>query len=112
LFGVIWGLALLGIFLRAAVSRVRKRTFLVLYLAMGWAVVVALEPLVLSVAPGGIALLVSGGLAYTAGVFFYRWRSLPYHHAIWHGFVLAGSILHFFAVLLYVIPLAGGTFGG
>jgi hemolysin III len=106
LFGVIWGLALVGILLRAAVSHTRKRTFLALYLAMGWAVVVAIEPLFESVAPGGIALLVAGGLAYTAGVFFYRWRSLPYHHAIWHGFVLAGSTLHFFAVLLYVIPLS------
>ncbi|HVS13902.1 MAG TPA: hemolysin III family protein [Thermoanaerobaculia bacterium] len=107
LFGVIWGLAVVGILLRAAVSSTRRRPFLALYLAMGWAVVVAIEPLVESVAPGGIALLVAGGLAYTAGVFFYRWRTLPYHHAIWHAFVLAGSTLHFFAVLLYVIPVAG-----
>lgn len=106
LLGVIWGLALAGILLRATVSHARKRSFLALYLAMGWAVVVAIEPLIESVAPGGIALLVAGGLAYTAGVVFYRWRSLPYHHAIWHAFVLAGSVLHFFAVLLYVIPFA------
>ncbi|HVS62640.1 MAG TPA: hemolysin III family protein [Thermoanaerobaculia bacterium] len=106
LLGVIWGLAVLGILLRATVSQAKKRTFLALYLAMGWAVVVAIEPLLESVAPGGIVLLVSGGLAYTAGVAFYRWRSLPYHHAIWHGFVLTGSVLHFFAVLLYVIPFA------
>jgi hemolysin III len=105
LFGVIWGLALLGILLRAAVSRTRKRTFLALYLGMGWAIVVAIEPLFESVAQGGILLLLLGGLAYTAGVVFYRWRTLRYHHAIWHGFVLAGSTFHFFAVLLYVIPL-------
>jgi hemolysin III len=103
---VIWGLALVGILLRATISVARKQAFLALYLAMGWAVVVAIEPMVESVAPGGLALLVSGGLAYTAGVVFYRWRSLPYHHAIWHGFVLTGSTLHFFAVLLYVIPFA------
>jgi hemolysin III len=57
-----------------------------------------------AVAPGGLVLLVLGGLAYTAGVAFYAWNRLPYNHAIWHGFVLAGSILHFFAVLYYVIP--------
>jgi hemolysin III len=59
-----------------------------------------------SVAPGGLWLLLLGGLAYTLGVVFYVWKRLPYHHAIWHVFVLAGSILHFFAILFYVIPLA------
>jgi len=51
-------------------------------------------------------LLVGGGIAYTAGVAFYAWRRLPYHHAIWHGFVLTGSVLHYFAILFYVVPLA------
>jgi hemolysin III len=49
-------------------------------------------------------LLLGGGIAYSVGVIFYAWRRLPYSHAIWHGFVLAGSALHFFAVLLYVLP--------
>lgn len=53
---------------------------------------------------GGLALLLAGGIAYTVGVIFYKWRSLPYNHAVWHGFVLAGSALHFFAVLFYVVP--------
>jgi len=58
---------------------------------------------------GGLVLLAAGGLAYTGGVAFYKWRRLPYHHAIWHGFVLAGSTLHYFAVLLYVIPRPAGA---
>jgi hemolysin III len=68
---------------------------------MGWCVVVALDPLLAAVPPGGIALLVAGGLAYSAGVVFYASRR-PYHHAIWHAFVLAGSAFHYAAVLRYV----------
>jgi hemolysin III len=105
---VIWALALAGIALRVARGRRSTATAVVFYLAMGWAVLAALDPLRENVAPGGIRLLTAGGLAYTAGVAFYVWRRLPYHHAIWHAFVLLGSILHFFAILFYVIPLAGG----
>lgn len=112
LFGIIWGLALIGIALR--VARGRRSTLLSvgLYVGMGWAVVVAIEPMLDGVAPGGLLLLLLGGLAYTLGVAFYVWKRLPYHHAIWHGFVLAGSILHFFAILFYVIPLATPKPGG
>lgn len=106
---VIWGLAILGIVLRVTLGRKSTAAAVSLYIAMGWAVVVAIKPLVTHVAPGGVLLLLIGGLAYTAGVAFYLWRRLPYHHAIWHAFVLLGSIFHFFAVLFYVIPLAGGT---
>ena len=101
LFGVVWGLALAGITLRLALRRRPTALFVTLYLAMGWCVVVAAKPLLAAVAPGGIALLVAGGLAYSVGVVFYVWRR-PYHHAIWHAFVLAGSAFHFAAVLLYV----------
>ena len=106
LFGVIWGLALVGIVLR--IVRGRRSTLLSvgLYVGMGWAGVAAIEPMLNSVAPGGLLLLLLGGLAYTLGIVFYAWKRLPYHHAIWHGFVLAGSISHFFAILFYVIPLA------
>jgi hemolysin III len=101
LFGVVWGLALAGITLRLALRRRPTALFVTLYLAMGWCVVVAAKPLLAAVAPGGIALLVAGGLAYSVGVVFYVWRR-PYHHAVWHGFVLAGSAFHYAAVLLYV----------
>jgi len=106
LFGVIWGLAVLGVVFEVTVLRRWKAVSLALYVAMGWAVVVAVKPVLAAIAPGGLLLLFLGGMAYTAGVGFYVWRRLPYHHAIWHVFVLVGSILHFFAVLFYVIPLA------
>ena len=102
LFGVVWGLALAGIALRLRLRHRPTALFVSLYLGMGWCVVVAAKPLLAAVAPGGIALLAAGGLAYSVGVVFYVWRSLPYAHAIWHVFVLAGSAFHFAAVLLYV----------
>jgi hemolysin III len=103
LFGVIWGLALIGIVLQVVGRRRRMIASLALYIGMGWTAIVAIQPLLAAVAPAGLALIVLGGLSYTAGVGFYVWRRLPYHHAVWHVFVLAGSMFHFFAVLLYVI---------
>lgn len=103
LFGAVWTLALLGIIFEASVLRRFSRVLVGLYVLMGWAVIVAIKPMLRSVEPGGLVLLLGGGLAYTVGVVFYRWRTLPYHHAIWHVFVLAGSVLHFFAVLFYVV---------
>ncbi|MNS84588.1 hemolysin-III related [compost metagenome] len=71
---------------------------------MGWLIVVAWGPLTAAIPGMGINLLVIGGLLYTLGTVFYVWRAFPYHHAIWHLFVLAGSVLHFFAILLYLLP--------
>ncbi len=104
LFAAIWTLAVLGIALRLVLKGRLHGLVVGLYIAMGWAVVVAVEPLLRHVATGGLVLLAAGGIAYTAGVPFYKWKRLPYNHAIWHGFVLLGSTLHFFAVLFYVIP--------
>jgi hemolysin III len=101
---VIWGLAVAGIVLRLVLKGRLHGLVVALYIAMGWVVVVAVQPLLEHVALGGLALLAGGGIAYTVGVIFYKWRRLPYHHAIWHGFVMLGSALHFFAVLFYVIP--------
>jgi hemolysin III len=106
LFAVIWTLALLGVLFQISLLRRWQGISLSLYIGMGWVVVIAIKPMLDAVATGGLILLLLGGLAYTSGVGFYLWKSLRYHHAIWHGFVLAGSILHFFAVLFYVIPLA------
>jgi hemolysin III len=106
LFGAIWGLAILGIILKVTIRRPWRAASVTLYLFMGWVIVIAAKPLVAGVPTGGLVLLGLGGLAYTGGVVFYVWRRMPYHHAVWHLFVLAGSIFHFFAVLLYVIPVA------
>lgn len=106
LFGIVWGLAVVGIVIEATPLRRFRAALIVLYLIMGWAVIAAVKPMLESVGSGGMKLLLAGGLAYTGGIVFYVWRRLPYNHAIWHLFVLAGSILHFFAILFYVIPLA------
>ncbi len=106
LFGVIWALALIGIGMQSLLIRQKALVTAIPYVGMGWAALIGLKPLLASVAPGGVVLLIGGGLAYTVGSVFYVWRRMPYHHAIWHVFVLAGSALHFFAVLFYVIPLA------
>ena len=107
LFGVVWGIATLGIVFKVTMLRKWTVVSVALYVAMGWVVVIATKPMLSAVEPGGLLLLLLGGLAYTGGVVFYAWRRIPYHHAVWHLFVLAGSVLHFFAVLFYVIPLAG-----
>lgn len=104
MLAVIWSLAAAGIAARLALKGRRHNLVVACYVAMGWLVVFVVKPLVASLPAGGLALLAAGGLAYTVGVVFYKWRSLPYNHAVWHGFVLAGSALHFFAVLLYVVP--------
>ncbi|KJR97435.1 MAG: hypothetical protein VR65_23955 [Desulfobulbaceae bacterium BRH_c16a] len=103
LFGLIWGMALCGLLLELVFKRKIHWISLVLYLGMGWLIVIAAQPLLASVAPGGIVLLVAGGLLYTLGVIFYVWENLSYHHAIWHLFVMAGSTAHFFSILLYVM---------
>ena len=105
LFGLIWGLAAFGLLMTVlGIGRSRVLASLV-YIGMGWLVVVAINPLLEAVPPGGIAWLVAGGLFYTLGVVFYVWKRLPFNHAIWHLFVLGGSVCHFFAILFYVLPL-------
>jgi hemolysin III len=102
----VWVLAISGIVAQSCLLRQKNWLNVVLYVAMGWIAVIGIKPLFESVSLGGIILLFAGGLAYTLGCIFYVWRRLRYHHAVWHLFVLAGSVLHFFAVLFYVIPLA------
>lgn len=104
LFTAVWTLALAGSALELGLLRRYHKLAVLLYVGMGWIGMIAFEPLSDHLQAGGIALLIGGGLAYTLGVPFYLWRKLPYHHTLWHAFVLAGSVLHFLAVLLYVIP--------
>lgn len=105
LFAMIWCLAFFGAVVQFGKTMRWRGVSLISYVVMGWAIIVAIKPLIASVALGGIILLLIGGLSYTSGILFYRWEKLKFHHAVWHIFVLAGSILHFFAVLFYVIPI-------
>ncbi|MGO4703775.1 PAQR family membrane homeostasis protein TrhA [Dyella sp. 2RAB6] len=104
LFGAIWALALVGSALELGLLKHSRKLAVLLYVAMGWVGMIAFKPLSAHLETGGMVLLIAGGVAYTAGVPFYLARRMPYHHTVWHFFVLAGSVLHYLAVLLYVIP--------
>jgi hemolysin III len=103
LFGVVWGLALVGLVFTASPLRKHRRFALALYLAMGWLVVIAAKPMFDALPLLALVLFVAGGVAYTGGVLFYV-RKRKWSHTVWHGFVLAGSALHFFAILSLVVP--------
>ncbi|MCB9008142.1 MAG: hemolysin III family protein [Ardenticatenaceae bacterium] len=105
LFGVVWGLALLGIAFKTVFIGRYEKWATAAYVLMGWLVVIAFKEMLVTVPPGGIVWLVIGGVVYTLGVLFYAWEKLPYNHAIWHLFVLGGSICHFFAILFHVLPV-------
>jgi hemolysin III len=103
LLGIVWGLALLGITGKAIFGMRWPIISTAIYVCMGWVVVVAVKPLLAQVPVGAIAWLVAGGVAYTAGIVFYAWTRLRYSHAIWHLFVMAGSVCHYIAVARYVV---------
>lgn len=107
LFGVVWGLALIGVVLKFYFAGRFRVVSTLIYIGMGWLVVIALKPLLAALPAGGVRLLFAGGLCYTGGTVFYLWRRLPYHHAIWHLFVLGGSACHWAAVFFYVVPHGG-----
>jgi hemolysin III len=104
LFVLIWALAIAGIAMEFTRPREGRKLAAALYVAMGWIALVAIVPLRTSLPNGGFALLLAGGAAYTLGVPFYLLHRVRWHHAIWHVFVLAGSVLQYLAVLLYVLP--------
>lgn len=101
----VWSIAIVGIALQGILIKQSKWLNSLLYLAMGWLVLLVIEPLIESLPNTGLWLLTAGGLSYSLGVIFYIWKTLPYSHAIWHLFVFAGTVLQFLAVLLYVIPV-------
>lgn len=104
----IWALAFFGIAAKCTLGFRFPRLSTLLYLCMGWLVVIAIRPLIASVSPAGLAWLVAGGLCYTGGVFFYATDGkFRYGHALWHLFVVAGSTCHFFAVLWHSNPTTG-----
>jgi hemolysin III len=103
LLAIIWGCAMTGILFKVFFVHHLPALSTALYVAMGWLVVVAAKPVLLHVSAAGVRWLVAGGVTYTLGVVFYATRRVPYAHAIWHMFVLAGSICHYFAVLYAVV---------
>jgi hemolysin III len=102
LFGVIWGLALVGAIIRSIYVYRFRKLMVAVYLLMGWMFVVAGKQIFTSLSTESLWFLFLGGIAYSLGVVFYMWRNLPYSHGIWHLFVLAGSTLHFFAIYFSV----------
>jgi hemolysin III len=106
MFGIIWGLAVAGIILKLFFVGRFELLSTITYVLMAWLALICLRPLIAAVPSGGVAWLFAGGLAYTSGVAFFLWDYLPFNHAIWHLFVLAGSVCHFLAVWLYVLPRA------
>ncbi len=104
LFGIIWGVSILGIILNAIDLNKYKVISMILYIMMGWAIIFTFPRLLKVIDMAGIYLLVAGGIVYTIGAIFYGvGKKIKYMHSLFHFFVLAGSILHFFAILLYVI---------
>lgn len=99
LFGIVWGLAVAGIVIRSIYLTRFRKLMVGIYVAMGWMFLVAIVPMIQNLPSSSIIFLFFGGGCYSLGVIFYAWRNLKYGHGIWHLFVLAGSITHFFSVL-------------
>ncbi|ELK3679523.1 hemolysin III family protein [Vibrio fluvialis] len=102
---VIWSIALIGIIMKIAFVYRFKRLSLVTYLTMGWLSLIVIYQLALNLDVGGLTLLAAGGVVYSLGVIFYVAKRIPYNHAIWHAFVLAGCACHFLAIYLYIDPV-------
>lgn len=99
---VIWSLALLGIVFKLTIAHRFEMLSLITYLAMGWLSLIVIYQLATRLSLGGVTLLALGGIIYSLGVIFYVSKRIPFNHAIWHGFVLGGSVCHFMAIYLYV----------
>ncbi len=104
LFGIVWGMAVLGITLNAVNLKKFSKISVACYLVMGWAIIAAFQPLAEALAPQGVSLLIWGGIAYTVGAILYGiGAKVKYFHSVFHFFCLAGTVLHFFAIYLYVL---------
>ncbi|HEX8503185.1 MAG TPA: hemolysin III family protein [Pyrinomonadaceae bacterium] len=107
LFGLVWGLSLAGIAFRVLYGSRFRAVAVGSYVLLGWLCVIAVKPILETVPLGALAWIAAGGFAYTTGVFFFAAKRIPHNHAIWHLFVLGGSVCHYVAVLLYVVPPRG-----
>lgn len=107
LFATVWGVTVLGVFFKIFFVHRFKILSPLVYLFMGWIIIFAVEPAVELIPWTGLQLLFAGGLFYSFGLIFFAWKRLLFHHAIWHLFVLAGSVCHYFAIYYYVFPSSG-----
>ena len=107
LFGIVWGIAAAGMVFQGFFTGRYKGASTALYLLMGWICVFALKPLLANLPAAGVRWLVAGGLCYTLGAVVYLFKKVPYHHAVWHLMVLAGSACHYFVILWHVLPPRG-----
>jgi len=103
IFGTVWALTLGGVVFKLFTTGRLRYVSTAAYLGMGWLAVLAIRPLMAALPAAGLAWLVSGGVLYTVGTAFYLWRLMPFHHAVWHLFVLGGTLCHFVCVLFYVM---------
>ncbi|SET17854.1 hemolysin III [Oceanobacillus limi] len=104
MFGIVWGLAIAGTVFKSFFVKKYLFTSTILYVVMGWMIVIGWYRIIDNLSFNGVVLLVVGGLCYTIGAVFYVWRGFKYHHMVWHLFVIAGSTAHFFCVLFYLLP--------
>ena len=103
IFSIEWVVTIVGIVLNSISIERFKKFSLIAYIVGGWCIVLAAVPFIKSIEPGGMWLILSGGLAYTIGIIFYKLKSLKYMHSLWHLFVLAGAILQYFCIQLYIV---------
>ncbi len=103
MFGIIWGMAVIGILLNAINLERFKKLSMACYIIMGWAIILTFRQILKAVALPGVLLLLLGGVVYTAGIFFYTSKKHKYMHSVWHLFVLAASICHCLSIMFYVV---------
>lgn len=105
IFGIIWSLAAIGITLKIFFTKRFRVVSTLCYIAMGWLLLIAIKPITALLPAAGFSWLIVGGVLYTAGTIFYLWRRLPYSHAVWHLFVMGGSVAHFITIFCYLLPI-------
>ena len=106
IFGLIWALAVAGVVLKAFFMGRFEKMSIALYVAMGWLIIIAIKPMIQMVPPGAVMWLVIGGVSYTMGLIFYALKKMPYNHAVWHLFVLGGSVCQYMGIVLHLTRAA------
>lgn len=107
LFGIVWGAAAIGIVLNSIDLEKFRKPSVVCYVAMGWVIIIAIRPMIQHVTPLSLWFLLIGGLCYTVGIIFYALKKVKYFHSVWHIFTVAGSVFHYFSILLIIVTDKG-----